>query len=213
MQPAPDPIATRRSLLSRLKNWGDDASWQDFHNTYSLLIYNVALRSGLSETEAQDVVQETELTVAKKISEFSYDPARGTFKGWLCTITKWRIADQFRKWLKSTHPPEDDSHRTPLVNRIPDEEAEAKLAAAWDEEWETNLRELALERVRTQVSARQFQIFQFHVLQGWSVRKVCDALGVSTPQVYLAKHRITKALKAEVQRLESQAAKSLVNTL
>ena len=46
-------IPTRRSLLSRLKNWNDSASWQEFFNLYGRLIFGVARQAGLSETEAR----------------------------------------------------------------------------------------------------------------------------------------------------------------
>ena len=45
-------------------------------------------RRMLGEVEAaEDVVQETFLSVAKSIQEFEYDPARCSFKTWLMTLT------------------------------------------------------------------------------------------------------------------------------
>jgi hypothetical protein len=44
-------IPTRYSLLKRLQDWQDNESWQDFFDTYWRLIYSMALRSGLTETE------------------------------------------------------------------------------------------------------------------------------------------------------------------
>ena len=73
-------LATRASLLGRLKNWDDAESWEEFTQTYSRLIYNVARQAGLTEDEARDVVQETLLGVAKKINEFESSPERGSFK-------------------------------------------------------------------------------------------------------------------------------------
>ena len=54
-----NPFSTRYSLLSRLQNWDDQESWKDFFDTYWRLIYAVAIKSGLTDAEAQDVVQET----------------------------------------------------------------------------------------------------------------------------------------------------------
>jgi len=71
---------TRRSLLSRLRQWDDQESWQDFFSTYSKLIYGVALRAGLAEAEAEDIVQETVISVARQMPNFRYDPAQGSFK-------------------------------------------------------------------------------------------------------------------------------------
>src|SRR2546426_12491692 len=87
-----DPlIPTRATLLQRLKDWQDQPSWQEFFDTYWRLIYGVARKAGLTESEAEDVVQETMFSVAKHMPSFKYDPAIGSFKGWLLTLTRWRI--------------------------------------------------------------------------------------------------------------------------
>src|ERR1041385_21142 len=88
---------TRTSLLKRLKNWDDQEGWRDFFNTYWQLIYGAAIKSGLNDAEAQDVVQETIIVVAKKMEEFKYDPAVDSFKGWLFYLTRKRIASRYRK--------------------------------------------------------------------------------------------------------------------
>jgi DNA-directed RNA polymerase specialized sigma24 family protein len=88
--------ATRLSLLSRIKDWEDDQSWREFFDRYWRLIHSAALKAGLSSDEAQEVVQETVLTVAKNIGEFRADPKRGHFRAWLLHTVRWRITDQFR---------------------------------------------------------------------------------------------------------------------
>ncbi len=88
---------TRSSLVRGLKNWDDQQHWSDFASTYSKLIFSVARQAGLSEQEAEDVVQETTLTVAKKMEEFEYDPKSCSFKGWVMRCTQLRILDQLRK--------------------------------------------------------------------------------------------------------------------
>src|SRR6266404_4758915 len=96
-----DSLPTRRSLLSRLRDLGDSDSWRTFFDTYWRLIYNLARKSGLSDTEAQDVVQETIIAVARKMPGFRYDPAKGSFKQWLLLITRRRIQDHFRRLYRS----------------------------------------------------------------------------------------------------------------
>src|SRR5690242_3097851 len=87
--------STRWSLIGRLKNWDDRTGWQQFFDSYWRLIYRTATRSGLTEVEAQEVVQETVLSVARKMKDFQANPGAGSFKGWLLQITRRRIADQF----------------------------------------------------------------------------------------------------------------------
>src|SRR5512134_2358630 len=93
-------IPTRASLLGRLKDLGDDISWREFHQAYRGLIFSVARRAGLSQIEADEVVQDTLISVAKKMPGFTYDPAKDSFKGWLLTVTRWRIRDQLEKRAK-----------------------------------------------------------------------------------------------------------------
>jgi RNA polymerase sigma factor (sigma-70 family) len=96
-RPTMSLIPTRESLLSRLRDWADDESWSEFFHTYWRMLYEVALRAGLREEEAQEAVQETVIAVARKMPGFHYDPALGSFKGWLLRIARRRIVDQFRK--------------------------------------------------------------------------------------------------------------------
>src|SRR5690348_7554709 len=93
-------IPTRQSLLSRLKDWNDQGSWKLFFDTYWRLIYNSAIKAGLSDAEAQDVVQETVVSVMKSMPGFKYHAENGSFKSWLLRLTSWRIGDQFRKRQK-----------------------------------------------------------------------------------------------------------------
>src|SRR5580765_2080020 len=69
-QQNPYLIPTRESLLSRLKETSADESWREFFETYWKLIYNNARRAGLSDNEAQDVVQETMVALMVHIRGF-----------------------------------------------------------------------------------------------------------------------------------------------
>jgi len=78
------------------------------------------------------------------------------------------------------------------------------LEAIWEEEWQNKLLEAALERVRSQASARQYQMFDLYVLKKMRVQEVATALGTSVAQVYLAKHRISRLIKKEIQQLKAK---------
>ncbi|HYR57610.1 MAG TPA: sigma-70 family RNA polymerase sigma factor [Chthoniobacteraceae bacterium] len=193
-------LATRLSLIERLADWKDQARWQEFYDTYWRLIYNVARKAGLTDSEAQEVVQETVLTVAKNVAK--YDPKAGSFKGWLLNTTRWRINDQFRKREPATvqAPRDRRDDETATIERIAGADGR-QLDAVWDREWERNLFEAALERVKKRVNARQFQIFDCCVIKRWPASRVAEALRVNLAQVYLAKHRVTALMKKEVAAL------------
>ena len=200
--PGDDSLATRASLLGRLKNWDDAGSWEEFAQTYSRLIRGVAIQSGLTEAEAKDVEQETLLCVAKTIHEFESNPERGSFKSWLLNLTRWRIADQFRKRPPAPGPPSDATptrDRTSTVERVPEP---AELDAVWESEWRKNVLETAFVRVGRRVKPKHLQIFDLYALRHWPAARVARELGVNIVQVYLVNHRLTKLMKREVAYLE-----------
>jgi RNA polymerase sigma factor (sigma-70 family) len=200
----PVVLKTRQSLIGRLKNLDDQSSWQQFFDLYWRLIYGTARKAGLSDAESQDVVQETILTVTKKIQSFEVNPDRGSFRSWLMNITRWRITDQFRKrapdYGGSGDPPRDTS-RTSSTARIPDP-ASLVQEAIWEKDWQENLMETALDRVQQRVRPTVFQLFHLHVTKEVPARQVADKFGVKVAQVYFAKYQVTTQLKREIRKLQ-----------
>jgi RNA polymerase sigma factor (sigma-70 family) len=196
-------LPTRQSLLSRLKNREDHESWRLFFDTYWRLIYKTAIRAGLADAEAQDVVQETILSVLKSMPNFEYDAEKGSFKSWLLRLTHWRILDQFSNREPAPCPSAQADQR-PLevvtLESLADPGGDG-LETLWDEEWEKNLLEAAISRVKLKVDASQFQAFDLYVFKKWPVAKVARTLAISPARIYLVKHRINKLIKAEIARL------------
>jgi RNA polymerase sigma-70 factor (ECF subfamily) len=207
-----DSIPTRQSLLLRLKQWDDTAGWREFFETYWELIYNLARKVGLNDAEAQEVVQETVIAVARTIGEFKTDPRRGSFKSWLLGQARWRIGDQFRARRRegrlsgdsagvpyggSARARDDDTGTEPL-NRVIDSAGDP-LAAVWNQEWEQHVLRRALERVKARVSVKQFQMFDLHARQGLSVIETARAVGTTMTAVYMAKSRVGRLFRRELK--------------
>ena len=205
-------LPTRQSLLSRLKDHEDQAGWREFFETYWRLIYSVARKAGLSDSESQDLVQETMVVLARHLPEFRYDPARGSFKAWLHTVIRSRLSEHFRRVRRTSHHeaiPEDPGTATSgaAVEKLPDASAEP-LEEIWRTEWETHVLDTALRRVRAKVSARQYLIFSLATLKETPLSVIRSKLDVNVAQIYLAKHRVGKLVKEEVARLRHEANES-----
>lgn len=201
-------IPTRASLLARLKDWKDQSSWQEFFDIYWKLVFGVARRAGLTEVEAQDVVQETMFAVAKHMPTFKYNPAIGSFKAWLLDLTRWRIIDQFRKrGPLGTHRPlsrrRPATSGTDTVGKIVDP-AGPDLDKLWEEDWQSNLLAAALANVKRRVAPQTYQLFDFYVNKDWTPENVAVTFGVPVDHVYTAKHRVTEMIRGEVKRLEAE---------
>jgi RNA polymerase sigma factor (sigma-70 family) len=205
-------LQTRRSLLSRLRDLEDRESWQTFFELYWRLLYNVAKRAGLEDVDAQDVVQDTVMAVAREIPQFRYEPERGSFKQWLFRILRRRVADHFRKLYRQPA-------RSGVTPEMLEERGDAdaivmrdgvSLSDAWEEEWERSVLDAAIAEVRAQANPKHFQVFDYCVLKEWPVAKVAATLDMNAAQVYLARHRVSHAVKRAARRIEGERTKGRV---
>jgi RNA polymerase sigma-70 factor (ECF subfamily) len=199
-------LPTRQSLLSRLRDWQDQDGWREFFDTYWRLIYRVARQAGFDDATAQDLVQNTFIYLARRMPKFRYDRARGSFKSWLCRVTRSRIS-VYRRRAASKEPalPEldladDDAN---VWESVPDPAGDV-LDEVWQREWQENLVKAALRRIRPKVSAQQIMIFELAALGEVPLKHVARKLEVSLMQVYLARHRVGKLFKAEVENLRRE---------
>jgi RNA polymerase sigma factor (sigma-70 family) len=205
---AEDLVSTRWTLIARLKDLDDQESWRQFFDSYWRLIYGVAIKSGLSHAEAQDVVQETVVSVSKNMKTFRADPSFGSFKGWLLNLTRWRITDQVRRRGREARLPAGDNPATTGSSRpeerLPD--SEAAFEKIWEQEWEHHVIERALEKVKLEADARHYQVFYLNAIKQVPAARVAELLNINVDQVYLIKHRLTKIFEEGVKSVETPPA-------
>ena len=198
-------LPTRQSLLSRLKDLDDNDSWYEFFQNYWRFIYRVAVGARLTDFEAQEVVQKTVIGVCRQMPGFKYDRSKGTFKGFVYKTARFYILAQQRENKQKAHwhanlPP--GTSGTDPIEKIIDP---ATLTPPnWDDEWERNLVQSAIQNVKAKIKPKHFQIFDWYVLKNMSSNEVATKLGISIGQVFLAKHRITALLSKEIQKLKHQ---------
>jgi RNA polymerase sigma-70 factor (ECF subfamily) len=210
--PAELSLQTRTSLLSRLRDFEDKESWQTFFDLYWRLLYNVARRAGLDDVDAQDVVQDTVMAVAREIPQFRYDPERGSFKQWIFRILRRRVADHFRKLYRQ---PAAAGISPEMLEGTDDADAivmrdGVSLSDAWDQEWERSVLDAAIAQVRAQANPKHFQVFDYCVLKEWPAAKVAATLGMNAAQVYLARHRVSLAVRRAARRIDGERMKGRV---
>ena len=201
-----ETVHTRWTLVERLKDTGDQDAWREFRDLYSRWILQVVLRAGLREHEAEEVAQETFISVSRHIQKFEANPGRGSFKAWLFQMVRWRIADQFRKRLPVSagrRPEPDPTVTTPTVERVADPR-DADLETLCDAEWHDQLLQKALRQLPFEVKASHYQIFHLLTVEGKSAAEVARMVGRNRTHVYLVKHRVGRILKGIVRGLETQ---------
>jgi RNA polymerase sigma factor (sigma-70 family) len=208
IEPGSDSLLpTRESLLFRLQDWRDEAGWREFFESYWRLIYNVARQAGLADSDAQEVVQNTFIYLVRRMPNFHYDRRQGSFKGWLREVTRSRIQVYWRRQkadrLHGASSLFDADLESNEAGGGPDRPPDA-LDAIWQREWEEHLIELAFQRLRSKASGQQLLIFRLATFNHLALKQVAEKLEVSLGQVYLARHRVAKLFKAEIQRLRRE---------
>ncbi|MES2708652.1 MAG: sigma-70 family RNA polymerase sigma factor [Verrucomicrobiota bacterium] len=202
-----DFLPTRSSLLSRLRDSSDAESWRHFLDHYGRLIFQVCLRSGLTRQESEEVVQETVTSVSRTLPKFQYDRSKGSFKGWLARVTRNHIADFLtRKTRDAARRVELPAEQAQSLAADPDVRNGGRpdLDAVWESEWRGHLLARALARVEETVSTKSIQIFQLSAVQGWSIEEIAASLRVPRARIYLARHRVGRLVKREIERLRKE---------
>ncbi len=205
-EPLTSSVPTLPSLLQRVRQWDDTASWNEFHRLYRKLVHGLARRAGLSHEDAEDVTQDVFKRVAETIHQFESDPARGTFRGWLMNLTRWRIADKFSarpkgEQLSGGQRDSTATGGTGTLERLPAPDA---TDPEWELEWQRHLLDAACERIARRVKPRHFQVFELYVRRRTPVLQVARELKIDPASIYLIGSRLTRQLKSEVAKLREQ---------
>jgi len=189
--------ATDAGLIGRLRNLDDHQSWDDFYRAYWKLIYRFACERGLNDTEAREVVQDTLLSVARSLHGFRPEREGGSFKRWLLCLTRRRATDRFRRRpselpLRSRSDP--GTGGTGTAERVADPHG-SQANERWEREWEAQVLDAALEKLKRRVSPRHYQVFHLAVMKEQPTARVAETLGLSQARVYLVKHRVMRDFK------------------
>jgi RNA polymerase sigma-70 factor (ECF subfamily) len=188
---------TRPSLLCRIRQRSDQASWSEFVGLYGPIIYGHARRQGLQDSDAADLMQDVFRSICSTAGRFDYDPSRGKFRSWLFTIVRNKLRDQRGRCRPIATGGSDANLR---LNEIP---AENDGEEAWNRDYQQRLFAHAASLVQGQVRDHSWRAFWRTAVDGASASAVAAELGLPIASVYLARSRITARLRMIVAELES----------
>ncbi len=187
---------TRKSLLERARN-GDAAAWDEFYRTYEKLICKVGRQCGMTHTEEGELVQMVMLEFVRKdiLKKYRIDqvpenvafechPEYGRFRPFLRAV----VRNQARK-IYHKRP-----HHEPL------EVIEKYLSdTAWDTVWlpkeKLHCLYIALKDLPDRMSAKNYAVFEMHVLHGRSAEKTAEFFDISISNLYTIKSRSIALLR------------------
>ena len=189
---------TRVTLLTQLRrDPSDQAGWDEFVERYGRHIYRWCRRWKLQDADAEDVTQNILLRLSQKMRAFAYDPSR-SFRGWLKTVAHhaWR---DFEGGRRHPQPAGGDSQVQELMLTL---EAREDLIQKLQEAFDHELLEAAKVRVRLRVAPHTWEAFRLVALEDLSVAEVAATVRMQVAMVYVAKSKVQKMLREEIQKLE-----------
>jgi RNA polymerase sigma factor (sigma-70 family) len=198
MQESP---ATRASLLVRLRDGSDAHAWGEFVHLYAPVIYGFARKRGLQDADAADLMQEVLRSVAGTVQRLDYDPGRGTFRGWLFTVTRNKVFNflegRSRRILGS-----GDSRVQQRLEQHAD--GHDQLSTDWEADYQRAMAAQAMAKVKGEFQAATWDAFIQTAVDGRTPAHVAKRVGLSVGAVYVAKSRIIARLRQEIERMQGE---------
>jgi RNA polymerase sigma factor (sigma-70 family) len=196
----PDALlpTTRITLLTQLRqDPSDQAGWDEFVERYGRHIFRWCRQWKLQDADAEDVTQDILVKLTHKLRAFAYDPSR-SFRGWLKTVAHhaWRDFEDSRRRARSAA---GDSQVQELMLTL---EAREDLARKLEEAFDLELLEAAKVRVRLRVAPHTWEAFRQMAIEGLPVAEVAARVHLQVAMVYVAKSKVQKMLREEIEKLE-----------
>jgi RNA polymerase sigma-70 factor (ECF subfamily) len=189
--------STHVSLLERLRrDPADQRAWSEFVDRYAPALLGWCRRWGLQEADAQDVTQTVLVILAQRMKTFAYDPT-GRFRAWLQTVARhaWSAFVEGRR--RAPRPGAGDA--------LESVEAREELVRRLEEDFDRELLEAAMGRVRQRVEPHTWEAFRLTAVEGLPGPDVAARLAMKVATVYVARSKVQKLIRAELERLEAAA--------
>jgi RNA polymerase sigma-70 factor (ECF subfamily) len=187
---------TRATLLDRVRDPRDREAWEQFFELYAPLLEGYARAHGLARDDVEEVRDQCLEVLARKLPEFQYERARGSFSSWLHRIAHAKVIDLVRNRKVRGR---ESVELTSLAA------SGADLDERWERQWRAEHLRYALQKVQRDEPEERFRVFEMLLVDELSVAEVCERTGLRATQVYKIKAGVLKKVRAQLERLGTGA--------
>ncbi len=184
---------TSHSLIFRVKNPADAAAWTEFLGIYQPVVFRMALRRGLQDADAQDVMQQVFLSISKSIEGWTPGDLQPPFRAWLTTIARNAITKALTR-----RPRDAATGSTSMVELLEAQPDPQATTAEIQAEARKELIRWATEQIRSEFSEATWNVFWLTAIEGVPIAEVAKSTGRSAGAVYVARYRVIARLKEKV---------------
>ncbi len=158
-----------------------------FFDLYAGFVFSIARSKGLTEENADDVVQVVFADLARMMPTFEYDRAKGKFRSYLTGLVHWRVKDRLRVVQRDNAQMKD--YMDKAVNMPP---ADKDFA---EREWQAAALEEALRRIKPEVRPEHYAAFVASAVEGQDTETVVRLYNLSRDNLYQIRKRLTDKLQ------------------
>lgn len=191
MQPWPE---TNESLILRVKDPADAASWSDFLSIYRPVVVRMASGQGLQHADAEDLAQQVFLSVAKAISAWESDSQQPPFRVWLSRITRNAIVNALTR--RKPDAPGGSTSVQEMLRELPDRNEETVLQVM--EESRREAIRWATAEIQNEFTEVTWAMFWLTSIEGQSIAEVARRYEKTPGAVYMSRFKVMQRLKEKV---------------
>ena len=161
------------------------AEWAHFFDEYAGFIFGIARNEGLSDADADEIVQTVMLELVGDNAASRYDKSLGPFQSWLSRLTIWRARN-----LRLRNVRRENAHKAAgeavkmEVATMPLQKIDKGLEQAIEEEWMIAVTAAALDRLRTEVNPTHFQAYYASAIEKMDAEAISRLCGVKPNNLY-----------------------------
>lgn len=192
----PEFPETSHSLIARVKDLGDGAAWAEFLGIYQPVVMRMARRRDLQDADAQDVMQQVFLSIAKSIEGWVPGDLQPPFRAWLTTIARNAITKALAR-----RPRDAATGSTSVMELLESQPDPRETTAEILAEARQELVRWAAEQIRSEFSAATWNAFWRTAIEGVPIAEVAKSTGSSAGAVYVARYRVIARLKEKVSEV------------
>jgi RNA polymerase sigma-70 factor, ECF subfamily len=186
---------TRASLIVRLADAQNAQAWEEFARLYQPVVYRLARRRGFQHADAEELVQEVMLAVARAVERWVPDRERGRFRDWLHRIARNLMVNFLTRRKHQVW----GTGKTDMQQLLEVEcDAESAVSQMFEVEYRREAFRAAARQVQQDVKESTWQAFWLSTIDDLPAAEVARKLGMSVGSVYIARSRVMARLRREV---------------
>jgi len=186
---------TRASLIVRLADAQNAQAWEEFARLYQPVVYRLARRRGFQHADAEELVQEVMLAVARAVERWVPDRERGRFRDWLHRIARNLMVNFLTRRKHQVW----GTGKTDMQQLLEVEcDAESAVSQMFEVEYRREAFREAARQVQQDVKESTWQAFWLSTIDDLPAADVARQLGMSVGSVYIARSRVMARLRREV---------------